>query len=161
VNVDQLIESKIQEAIAAGEFDDLPGAGKPLPVVEGEQYAGDLWLGFKVLRQGGLLPEWLSLARDIEVAETRLRELDERHASVVALAAQTGDWPACASPIQHYRHAFEAAARALRSKQDRFNISAPGPRTQRPAIWVEHHLERLDRRAAAAMGPPEAPQASV
>jgi len=26
-----LVERKIQEAMAAGEFDDLPGAGKPIP----------------------------------------------------------------------------------------------------------------------------------
>ncbi len=29
--LDRLAESRIQEAIEAGEFDDLPGKGKPLP----------------------------------------------------------------------------------------------------------------------------------
>lgn len=80
MSIEDLIESQIQEAIAAGAFDNLPGAGKPLPPPEAEPLAGTNWLGFKVLQNGGMLPGWLGLARHgerpgiwVEVHVQRLR----------------------------------------------------------------------------------------
>jgi hypothetical protein len=100
-----------------------------------------------------MLPAWLMLAREIEDDQRRLDELDARHAEAVALAAEWGDWPGCVRAIRYYRRAFEDAARALRKKQDRFNHDAPGIRSERPAIWVDYHLERLDRRLREAGAP--------
>ncbi len=141
--------------MAAGAFDNLQGADEPLRFSAAEQLAGDNWLGFHILRNGGMLPAWLGLAREIEDDQRRLDVLDARHADVVAVAAETGDWPAYVRAIRHYRRAFEDGARALRKKQDRFNHDAPGIRTERPAIWVEYHLERLDARLRSAGAPDE------
>jgi hypothetical protein len=52
-----LAESKIQAAIAQGEFDDLPGSGKPLQLEDLSRIPADLRMGFKLLRNAGCLPE--------------------------------------------------------------------------------------------------------
>lgn len=139
----------------AGAFDNLPGAGKPLQFTDQERMAGDNWLGYKVLQNGGMLPEWLSLAREIELDREAIDRADARHAELVALAAATGDWETVAPALRFMVAQYEEQARALRRKQERFNYSAPGFRCQRPAIWVEFHLQRLRTRALEA-GAPEA-----
>ncbi|HML97388.1 MAG TPA: DUF1992 domain-containing protein [Tepidiformaceae bacterium] len=146
-------ESQIQEGMAAGLFDNLPGSGKPLALGDGENLAGANWLGFRVLRNAGMLPEWLNLAREIERDCERLDRLDAEHAALCQAAARSGDWHAYRLPIARVRDRYEALARTLRRRQDRFNYDAPGIRSERPAIWVEYHLERLDRRMREAGAP--------
>ena len=150
MSLEKLIESRIRDAVADGQFDNLKGAGKPLAFSNEEELAGENWLGYKILQNGDLLPEWLMLAKEIETDRERLAALDARHADAVELAASSGDWAAHANSIRNRRDAFEAAARDLRRKQDRFNQSAPSVKLERPGIWVEHHLARLDARVQSA-----------
>jgi hypothetical protein len=150
MSIERAIESQIQDAMAAGMFDNLPGAGKPLFFGAGDALAGDNWLGFRVLQNGGMLPEWLNLAKDIEGDRERLDRLDAEHAALCRAAAMNGGGAAYRDSISRIRVRYEEMARTLRKRQDRFNHDAPGIRSQRPAIWVEHHLERLDRRARDA-----------
>lgn len=145
----RVVESRIVEAMAAGAFDDLEGAGKPLDLRRGE-LAGDLWLGHHLLENGGALPAWLQLGADIERGLDRLRELDARHAALVGEAALSGASGDLLSSVDRVRREFEALARAVREMQDQFNLDAPGRLSERPGIWVEYHLQRLDERLRAA-----------
>ena len=153
MSIERAIESQIQDAMAAGVFDNLPGAGKPLSLGDAESLAGDNWLGFRVLQNGGMLPEWLNLAKDIERDRERLDSIDAEHRALCDAAARQAGWNGHWSSVARLRTRYEELARSLRKHQDRFNHDAPGMRSQRPAIWVEHHLERLDRRAHEAGAP--------
>jgi hypothetical protein len=67
-----IAERKIREAMERGEFDDLPGAGKPL-VME-EDLAGvpaELRMAYKILKNAGFVPPEVELRREI----MSLREL--------------------------------------------------------------------------------------
>lgn len=79
------IDRQIREAQERGEFDDLPGAGKPLPG-RGEPYDEEWWLKQWVHREqlGGLAPTSLKLRKESEelmerlattASETRVREI--------------------------------------------------------------------------------------
>ena len=144
MSLEKAIESQIQEAMAAGLFDNLPGAGKPLRFDGNENDPN--WLGHHILKNAGVLPEWLNLAREIERALERLAGIDDAHRRLCEQAAATGDWPGHRLAILHARRRYETLAREIRRMQDRFNLDAPGIRSERPAIWVEYHLERLDAR---------------
>jgi len=68
------IDQQIEEAAKRGAFDDLPGAGKPLPA-RGDEDAGQAWLRDYVRREGmaaeELLPAPLRLRKEAErLAET-------------------------------------------------------------------------------------------
>ena len=60
------VESQINEAMAAGAFDNLPGAGKPLPNNKG-QFDPDWWVKQYAEREGvSILPASLELLRKVE-----------------------------------------------------------------------------------------------
>lgn len=146
MSLEKSIESQIQEAMAAGAFDNLPGAGRPQEYSLAEQLAGDNWLGFKMLQNGGMVPLWLDAGRQIEKDLERLQRIDDDHAHLCAEAARLDDWDGFRPSIARARERYENLAREIRKQQEKFNYDAPGFRTQRPPIWVEYHLERLDRR---------------
>jgi hypothetical protein len=154
MSLDKLIESRIQDAISAGAFDGLRGAGKPLRFDASEDLAGANWLGFRVLRNGGMLPAWLMLAREIEDESARLGSIRARLLEWIGLAAESGEWGRHAPAITRLRQRFIDAARELRRKQDRFNLDAPSMALERPAIWVEYRVEQIDAALREAGAPP-------
>jgi hypothetical protein len=73
------VDKQIREAQERGEFDNLPGQGKPLPR---EPWDGDWALAHHVLRQAGETLAWISLGREIETAELKLQTLRRDAASL-------------------------------------------------------------------------------
>ena len=72
---ESFVDRKIREAMERGEFDDLPGAGKPLPG-QGQPYDRDWWLKEFMKRENvSLLPDTLALKKHIEEECERILEL--------------------------------------------------------------------------------------
>jgi hypothetical protein len=71
------IDQQISEAAERGAFEDLPGAGKPLP--QREEFDGQVWLRDYVEREGGTvtdcLPTPLRLRRESEQLAQAVRDL--------------------------------------------------------------------------------------
>ena len=67
------MDRQIREAQERGEFDNLPGAGKPLPD-RGELYDENWWLKQLVQREqlGGLAPTTLKIRKEVEELAERL-----------------------------------------------------------------------------------------
>ena len=91
VSWESWIEQQIRAAQEKGEFDELPGTGKPLPDVTGA-YDPDWWLKRLVQRERvSLVPGALRIKARVEQELERIwklsREVDVR-ASVVALNAE-------------------------------------------------------------------------
>jgi hypothetical protein len=62
------VEAQIREAMERGEFDDLPGAGKPLPDID-QAHDEMWWLREKLRRENlSLLPPALALRKELEDA---------------------------------------------------------------------------------------------
>ena len=60
---DSIAERKIAEAIAAGELDDLPGAGKPLELEDDALVPEELRMTFRILRNAGIVPPEIEQAK--------------------------------------------------------------------------------------------------
>lgn len=69
-----LINAKIRAAEAEGAFDNLPGAGKPLPPCDDPQAD---FLN-RVMRENGAVPQFVTLAREMEALRAALRETADR-----------------------------------------------------------------------------------
>lgn len=67
----KIIEEKIKEAQERGEFDNLPGKGKPLDLDDENGIPEDLRLAYKVLKNANCLPPELELRKEI----THMKEL--------------------------------------------------------------------------------------
>lgn len=60
-----LAEARIRDAIEEGQFDDLPGKGKPLVLDDDSNVPADLRGAYRVLRNAGLLPEEMELKKSM------------------------------------------------------------------------------------------------
>ncbi|ATG49403.1 hypothetical protein CEW89_18565 [Celeribacter ethanolicus] len=69
-----LINQKIAEAERDGAFDNLPGAGKPLPREDDPENA----LLNRLIKENGGVPEFVSLSRELEKLREELRETSDR-----------------------------------------------------------------------------------
>ena len=81
--LERLAEEKIREAMERGEFDDLPGAGKPLRLESSGFVPEELRLAYKLLKDGGFLPPELELRKEVITLKELLSTIvddDERYA---------------------------------------------------------------------------------
>lgn len=72
-----IAERRIQEAMARGEFDNLPGKGRPLPPDELAGVPEELRMAYKVLKNAGCLPPEVELAREIATLRNLVDSLDD------------------------------------------------------------------------------------
>lgn len=77
---ESLIDRQIREAMAAGEFDDLPYQGQRIPI---DDDRSELALAHHLLKQAGFAPGWIATAGEIR---TLLAERD----AIVARARASG-----------------------------------------------------------------------
>ena len=62
---EKIIEERIRKAQLDGAFDDLPGAGKPLPP-EDMNIPEDIRLAYKILKNADCIPPELELRKEID-----------------------------------------------------------------------------------------------
>ncbi len=113
----RIAEAKIQDGIERGDFDGLPGRGRPLQLDDMSGVPSHLRLGYKILRNAGVVPPEVELRREVyrldrEIATTSdltvLAELRRRRRdSDLSLA------------IMLERRAGAAGPRAVRSLRQR------------------------------------------
>lgn len=78
----RLAESRIEEALEAGELDNLPGAGKPLPPLEGPD--GVEAFGYRMMARLGALPLEVLLKKEIAATRERLKgEADPQRRTIL------------------------------------------------------------------------------
>lgn len=69
-----LIDEQIKDAIRKGQFDDLPGAGKPLKLDDEAYTPEHLRMAYKILRENDLVPDWMAQGRELDAAREKLLE---------------------------------------------------------------------------------------
>ena len=67
----KIVEERIKMAQREGEFDDLPGAGKPLVFDGGANVPEDLRIAYKMLKNADCLPPEIELKNEIRRTERR------------------------------------------------------------------------------------------
>ena len=65
------IEEIIREAMARGEFDNLPGAGKPIDLTAYFNTPEEVRLAYSVLKNAGILPQEAELLQEIAALKER------------------------------------------------------------------------------------------
>lgn len=120
-----MVEIAIQQAMRRGEFEDLPGAGRPIPGLD-RAHDPDWWIRRKIEREGltGLGPPALTLrteARELPArldslsSESAVRELlEDFNARVVAARRQLQGGP----PVVTQTRDVEADVTAWRERRD-------------------------------------------
>lgn len=78
---EKIIEDRILQAQKNGEFDDLPGAGKPLDIADDSWIPEDLRLSYKILKNADCTPPEIELKKEILQTETLLATMPETEES--------------------------------------------------------------------------------
>ena len=76
---ERLAEKRIKEAIRQGQFENLPGQGKPIVFEDDSMVPEDLRMAYKMLKNAGFIPPELQTEKEIKNALDLLDEMqDER-----------------------------------------------------------------------------------
>lgn len=75
--IERLAEERIREAMERGEFDELPLAGKPLPLESNGFVPEELRLAYKLLKDAGYLPPEMELRKEIVSLKELLATVDD------------------------------------------------------------------------------------
>jgi hypothetical protein len=73
MSIESAIDQMIKDAIARGEFDDLPGAGKPLDLTAYFSTPEDVRMGYSILKSNDFVPEEIERMREIAALRERIR----------------------------------------------------------------------------------------
>jgi Domain of unknown function (DUF1992) len=87
--LDALAEARIEEAIARGELDGLPGAGRPLVLDDDRLIPEELRAVYRLLKNAGFVPPEVEARRDVADLVALLATLDDdatRRRAVAKLA---------------------------------------------------------------------------
>jgi hypothetical protein len=84
--VDQIVERKIAEAVERGDFDDLPGAGRPLEIEEDLLVPAELRVAYRLLKNAGYVPDEVKLFAEIRSAEQLLMQASAEEERIAATA---------------------------------------------------------------------------
>jgi DnaJ family protein C protein 28 len=132
-----LIERRIQEAMANGEFDNLRGRGRPLSFNTNPYLDPAQELAFGLLQNNGMAPDWIEqdkeIRRELAAARDKLRLAWQHYQSHSASEA------AWKEAVAH----FAEALIKLNHKIDRFNLIVPIPAKQRFRLRLEDELRRI------------------
>jgi len=89
--LDDLVEQRIQSSIRCGDFDNLPGRGKPLELGDDSLIAPELRMTFRILKNSGYVPAEVKALNDVFELECFIRDLDsassERRLAIKRLEA--------------------------------------------------------------------------
>lgn len=70
--IEHIAEQRIRDALARGEFERLPGLGKPLQLDDDADIPPELRVAYRILKNAGALPPEVELRREIASAEALL-----------------------------------------------------------------------------------------
>ncbi len=65
MSLDRIVEALIKEAMERGEFDNLPGKGKPIDLTEYFETPKEVRLAYSVLRNAGMTSREVDLLKEI------------------------------------------------------------------------------------------------
>jgi hypothetical protein len=81
---DLIAEQRIAEAIARGELENLPGAGRPLDLGDDALIPEDLRMAYRILKNAGFVPPEVEVLRDIGELERCIETLSAGEARSAA-----------------------------------------------------------------------------
>ncbi len=74
---EKIIEERILQAQRRGDFDNLPGSGKPLEIEDDRHIPEDLRLAYKILKNAGCVPPEIELKKEIHQTRDLLAAMED------------------------------------------------------------------------------------
>jgi acetyl esterase/lipase len=152
------VDLQVRAAMERGEFDNLPGAGKPIPGLDAP-HDPDWWLKSLIERERitGVLPPALALRKENEVLEDALdrevtedsvrRVLEDFNSRIIDARRQLQGGPPVVTPLRDVDlelEAWSARRRARRAQQQDLLERQRSQRAREPrTTWLRRLLDRV------------------
>ena len=146
------VDQQIREAQERGEFDNLPGTGKPIDLAP-NPYAQGQELSFKILKDAGFAPEWIELDKAVrnKVQAARaalLRQWQWREARLRELSGRSDKWTEAErsrveAGWQDAVSAFGLELDEINHEISELNLKVPSTRFQRSKLDAAREVARL------------------
>ena len=136
------IEESIRRAMEAGEFDDLPGKGKPLQLDQNPHQDPEWRAAHTVLKSGGFSLPWIESLRDIE------EHLEKARANL----ARSWTWyqGELVNKEEHTRNEWQQSVirfheqiTEINDQIRSYNLQVPNERFQLRLLNTEQEIERI------------------
>jgi hypothetical protein len=79
---ENLVEARIRKAMAEGEFDNLPGKGKPIDLSKYYGVPEHLRIAYHMMKGSGYIPEEVRLKKEMEILKEKIKQCnseEEKH----------------------------------------------------------------------------------
>jgi DnaJ family protein C protein 28 len=154
VNWSEIVERQIAEAQERGEFDDLPGKGRPLDLTE-NPFADPEWrVAYKILQDHGFTLDWIELDKGIRAELEACRgQLLQSKCWCERAMAQLGHQESCCAQEEKARaqstweqalETFAGQVAQINKKIELLNLKVPLVNLQRLKISVDEEELGLD-----------------
>ena len=146
---DSLMDRLINEARAAGKFDDLRNEGRPL-VVDENPHAGDKALAYKLLKDNDFTLPWIATRRDLLTDLARWRGKLRRFGHKFSVEWRTATTPE-AQGMQRHRWRrmvadWEAELALLNRRIQVLNLQLPSQSLALVPLDMDEELRRIGAR---------------
>jgi DnaJ family protein C protein 28 len=145
-----LVERRIQQAQTGGQFDNLPGKGKPLDLRE-NPFAKPEWrLAHRMLKNAGFTLDWIELDTTIRVELAQCQKLLEDQLTWANKhLSSTDDKDDIDTQLEDiYRWTvanYIERAKKLNGKIELFNLMVPLIHLQKPKVQIDEELLKFQR----------------
>ena len=148
------VMQQIQEAMARGDFDNLPGKGKPLNLEVNPFIPPETRMVNQLLKDNGFTPRWIELDKEIqrenEGAEkliTNLKGRRERLARLIRVHPHERQAMQKTFELERSRalEAYREQLMKLNEKIQRFNLMVPIQGKQQPLLNLDAAIARFHK----------------
>jgi len=142
---ESLLDKKIREAIEAGEFDNLAGAGQPIDLSENPFEDTDWRTAHRLLRHAGFAPSWIEERKEIDAELEAARMVLARNWMIKLNARATPNEASAHHRWDLALERFQQKIRELNRRIDTWNLKTPAAAFQRNRIEVAAEIGRVRR----------------
>jgi DnaJ family protein C protein 28 len=142
---ESLIDQKIREAMEQGEFDDLPGKGKPVDTSENPFEDPEMRLAHRMLRNAGFAPSWIEERKDIDSEFEVTRNQLARVWIVLRNAFGTQNERGARIRWERAMSSFQKQVGELNRRIVAWNLKVPAAGFQRRLIDAEKEISEVER----------------
>lgn len=129
----RIVEEKITRAMEAGEFDNLPGKGKPLKLDDNPFEAPEMRAAHRLLKDNDFTLPWIETWNEIEAERGKLRAELRDARERFWRAGRTAAWELAQA---HFRSQVHALNRRILG----YNLSVPAEVFQKPLFNPDAEL---------------------
>ncbi len=143
-NYSRSLDEQIRRAIADGEFDHLPGKGKPLNLDHNPHEDPGWRIAYHMLRSSGYTLPWIETRQEIEAElEGALTSLERSWKWRRSALDQNLTYEIVESEWQHASNSFNEKIDELNKRIDDYNLEVPSSQFKRQKIKLEREIKKI------------------